>query len=46
MTTRGPLGCHEVRDQFPQESKEAAVKEVALDLEGWTGFQTGGNRGR
>ena len=35
-----------VRDQFHQESKEAAVTEVALDLEGRTGFQTGGNRGR
>ena len=46
MTARGPLGDHEVRDWFHQESEEAAVEDAALDSEGWIGFQTVGNRGR
>ena len=46
MTARGPLGDHEVRDRFHQESEEAAMQDAALDSEGWIGFQTVGNRGR
>lgn len=36
-------GDQEARELFHLESEEVSMEMVALDLEGWTGFQTGGD---